>query len=132
MVESKHFAWMIDNAWNTYLAQKGRERIVLEENTDISELTKHKLWRNFGLLLKSIIQDMVPFAYKVTHISGLKVTSGNQNKSGQFLGCPGEIEFEQTKRPDIEGCQSHVADQACHRVKSMIHLPRSIVLAINW
>ena len=51
VAESKRFAWMIESTWSTHLAQKGRQRIGLYENTEISELTKHKLLRNFGLLL---------------------------------------------------------------------------------
>ena len=52
VAESKRFAWMIESAWSTHLVQKGRQRIVLHEYTEISELTKHKPLRNFGLQLK--------------------------------------------------------------------------------
>ena len=52
VAESKRFAWMIESAWSTHLAQKGRQRMVLYENREISELTKYKSLRNFGLLLK--------------------------------------------------------------------------------
>ena len=43
---------MIESAWSTHFAEKGRQRMVLYENTEISELTEHKSLRNFGLQLK--------------------------------------------------------------------------------
>ena len=52
VAESKRFVWMIESVWSTHLAQKDRQRMVLYENTEISELTKHKSLRIFGLLLK--------------------------------------------------------------------------------
>ena len=43
---------MIESAWSTHLAHKGRKRIVLYKNTEILELKKNKSLRIFGLLLK--------------------------------------------------------------------------------
>ena len=69
MAESKRFTWMIEIMWSIHLAQKGRERIVLYENMEISELTKHKLLRIFGLLLKITNSGTWSlFALKVTYV----------------------------------------------------------------
>ena len=69
MAESKRFTWMIESMWSIHLAQKGRERIVLYENMEISELTKHKLLRIFGLLLKITNSGTWSlFALKVTYV----------------------------------------------------------------
>ena len=68
VAESKRFAWMIESAWSTHLAQKVRQRIVLYENTKISELTKHKALRNFGLLLKITNSGTWSFLHRRSHI----------------------------------------------------------------